>query len=56
MATEQADKDGMVPDVIPSFGVESCACAWGDAAAIIPWHLYETYGDRELLAEQYRSM
>ena len=56
MSCEQAWAGGMVPDVIPSFGLDSCACAWGDAATIIPWHLYETYGDQEILAEQFQSM
>ena len=30
--------------------------AWGDAAAIIPWHLYEVYGDKRVLEDQYESM
>jgi alpha-L-rhamnosidase len=30
--------------------------AWGDAAIIIPWHLYQAYGDRRVLEEQYESM
>ncbi len=32
------------------------SCAWADAAAIIPWTLYKTYGDRTLLAEEYGNM
>ncbi|MGN1019308.1 MAG: alpha-L-rhamnosidase C-terminal domain-containing protein [Aristaeellaceae bacterium] len=28
----------------------------GDAATVIPWQLYMTYGKREILAEQYASM
>lgn len=28
----------------------------GDAATIIPWALYQTYGDQRLLSEQYDSM
>ena len=49
MATEQQMYDGMVPDVIPSCGVESSACVWGDAATLIPWNLYQFYGDRSIL-------
>ena len=30
--------------------------AWGDAAVIVPWVLYERFGDRELLAAQFDSM
>lgn len=52
--------NGSVPDVIPlpppaeifDFG----APGWGDAATIIPWHLYRTYGNRQLLQRQYPSM
>ena len=56
MASEQRDFDGKVPDVIPSCGVDSCACVWGDAATIIPWNLYEFYGDQSILEDQYPSM
>jgi alpha-L-rhamnosidase len=30
--------------------------AWGDAAVIVPWVLYERFGDREILATQFPSM
>ena len=56
LATEQADLDGKVPDVVPSFGLKSFATAWGDAACIIPWHLYQFNGDMTILREQYASM
>ena len=29
---------------------------WGDVAVSLPVHLYEAYGDREVLARQYESM
>ena len=54
--TEQQCNHGAVPDVVPSFGKKSCAAAWGDAACIIPWTLYEFYGDRSILEQQYDSM
>lgn len=56
MAEEQADLGGMVPDVVPSFGVHSCACVWGDACCIIPWNLYRFYGDTDILRRQYPAM
>lgn len=56
MKLEQAVRRGKVPDVVPSFSVESTACAWGDAACIIPWMLYEVYGDVSILEDQYESM
>lgn len=56
MYTEQLDLDGMVPDVVPSVGVHTCACVWGDASCIIPWNMYKFYGDKQILADQYESM
>ncbi len=56
MAKEQSVRDGKVPDVIPSAGVESTACVWGDAACIIPWNLYLFYGDQSILEDQFDSM
>lgn len=56
MYQEQMDLGGMVPDVIPSCGVETCACVWGDAACIIPWNLYQFYGDLNILKDQFSSM
>src|SRR6202011_9350 len=32
------------------------AAAWGDAAVIVPWVLYQRYGDVGILAEQFESM
>ncbi|MHB9031480.1 MAG: glycoside hydrolase family 78 protein [Anaerolineae bacterium] len=29
---------------------------WGDAAVILPWTMYQVYGDVRLLADQYASM
>lgn len=56
MYTEQLRLDGMVPDVIPSAGIHSTSSVWGDAACIIPWTLYQFYGDRTILEDQYESM
>jgi alpha-L-rhamnosidase len=30
--------------------------AWGDAGVICPWTMYEVYGDRRILEEQYDAM
>lgn len=56
MAQEQKALDGKVPDVVPSAGVETTACVWGDSACIIPWNLYLFYGDKAILEEQFESM
>ncbi|MCD8040121.1 MAG: glycoside hydrolase family 78 protein [Clostridia bacterium] len=56
MYTEQTAFGGMVPNMIPSFGEKGTACVWGDAATIIPWNVYNFYGDKEILKNQYASM
>lgn len=56
MAKEQLALNGKVPDVIPSCGVESTACVWGDACCIIPWNLYLFHGDKSILEDQFESM
>ncbi|WP_124051907.1 alpha-L-rhamnosidase [Priestia endophytica] len=48
--------DGGVPFVIPTVVEGANAAAWSDAATIIPWEIYKTYGDKRLLSEQYESM
>jgi alpha-L-rhamnosidase len=48
--------DGNVPFVIPNVEGGKGSAAWGDAATIIPWTVYQTYADKRLLAEQYDSM
>ena len=67
MLLEQRRLDGAVPHVVPdildqiasirhepqgAFG----SCAWGDAATMIPWTMYEFYGDKSMLARQYENM
>jgi alpha-L-rhamnosidase len=47
----------VVPDVLstpdkPAAG----SAAWADAAVIVPWTLYLSYGDKRILEEQYPSM
>jgi len=64
LAADQKPNGG-VPFVVPhvpfgdAFGGEErqySSAAWGDAAVICPWTLYEVYGDRRALEEQYPSM
>lgn len=56
MATEQERRNGLVPDVVPSFGVAGGSAAWGDAACVIPMRLYEMYGDKTILERQFHGM
>jgi alpha-L-rhamnosidase len=43
-----------VPDVLP--GADAPATVWGDAATIVPWVLYQRYGDLDVLRRQLPSM
>ena len=49
---------GVVPFVVPTVmpKTDPPAAAWGDAAVIIPWVVYERFGDKKILAEQFESM
>jgi alpha-L-rhamnosidase len=55
--------DGGVPHVVPNVLPPNAqgrppagAAGWADAAVIIPWEMYRTYGDTRILAQQYDSM
>ncbi len=58
LAVEQKDAGGIVPVVIPNVinRAPFMAAAWSDAAVIVPWVLYQRYGDARILAAQYESM
>jgi alpha-L-rhamnosidase len=47
----------VIPDVVGRVTAGRAASAgWADAAVIIPWTMYQVYGDTDLLARQYTSM
>jgi alpha-L-rhamnosidase len=49
--------DGTVPTVVPRvFPEEVTIAGWGDAAVVVPWVLYQRYGDVGVLRNQYASM
>ncbi len=61
LAADQDPATGMaqvVPDVLSdgATGGQNGAAYWGDVATVVPWTLYETYGDKRVLSEQYESM
>ena len=65
LAQEQKMNGGMVGNVVPSFlktkstvgsPIHGGAAAWGDCAVILPWTLYQQYGDKTILSRQYGSM
>ncbi|MEY8491936.1 family 78 glycoside hydrolase catalytic domain [Lachnospiraceae bacterium 29-91] len=46
-----------IPTTVPNIlGPGGGIAIWHDAAAIIPWTLYQNYGDRTFLEEQFDSM
>ncbi len=58
LAIEQGHRNGVVPIIVPSVlgMLESPVAAWGDAATVVPWVLFERFGDSGLLRRQYASM
>src|SRR5439155_349198 len=61
VALDQED-DGAVPFVIPNVlshetrkGAAASA-GWADVAVIVPWVVYQSYGDKRILEEHYPSM
>ena len=53
----ESDMEHGVPHLVPNIVGPSVGTAvWGDCATVIPWQLYETYGDKYMLAEQYPLM
>lgn len=59
LAAEQLP-DGSVPHVIPdvvhSDFTNAPTAAWGDAAVLVPWTLYQRTGDVQVLEQQFQSM
>lgn len=49
--------DGRVTHVVPDvLNGSSGSTAWADVCAIVPWTVYKVYGDKRILAVQYKSM
>ena len=59
LRAEQRD-DGAVwgtcPESYQVGGSSRISAGWGDAATIIPWTLYEMYGDRQMLEDNFDMM
>ena len=49
---------GTIPHVIPNvFGTDdSSSAAWADAATICPWQIYQTYNNKQIIADSLHSM
>ena len=46
----------VVPDVVLGGEARYGRAGWADAATIVPWAVYESYGDPEVLRRQFASM
>ncbi|MDN4471721.1 family 78 glycoside hydrolase catalytic domain [Demequina zhanjiangensis] len=58
VAAEQGS-DGWVPNFVPWVECgfpRGASAAWGDAATIVPWTMYQRRGDLSILREQWPSM
>jgi len=61
VALDQQD-DGAVPFVVPNALTHdtrkgaSASAGWSDVAVVMPWTVYQAFGDKRILAEQYTSM
>ena len=51
-------EDGHIPSIAPNnYEFDSAGgAAWSDAITIIPWQMYLTYGDTEILRENFSAM
>ncbi|MDR6785228.1 alpha-L-rhamnosidase [Pedobacter africanus] len=58
--TESQLSSGLVPDIVPEYVVFEDGFRdspeWGSAAVIIPWYLYEWYGDKKAIEKAYPMM
>ncbi len=48
--------DGAFTDVVPNVAAGAGTNAWGDAGVVVPWTIYEVYGDRAILRRHYDAM
>jgi len=58
LAVEQGKSNGSVPPVIPNVlgSAFGAGAAWADAATVVPWVLFQRFGDAKILADQFESM
>ena len=51
-------REGLIPFCVPQVHDKpgSSTAVWSDAATVCPWQMYLTYGNKKILARQYRSM
>ena len=54
----EQQREGLVPFVVPQVHDKpgSSTAAWSDASTVCPWQIYLTYGNRDILKKQFKSM
>lgn len=55
MAADSSLEKG-VPYIVPDILGKYSAAAWSDAAVIVPWVVYQVYGDKKALEESWKCM
>ncbi len=55
MSAESSLEKG-VPHVVPDILDSYSSSAWSDSAVIIPWVVYQTFGDTRILSENWKCM
>ncbi len=58
--SDSQTSDGLVPDIAPEYPVFNGGFRdspeWGSACVLIPWQVYQWYGDTHILAARYNTM
>ena len=53
-------EEGLIPDVAPEYvhfiGAFRDSPEWGSAGVILPWYMYQWYGDKTVLSDAYHMM
>ena len=63
----EQNEEGEIPVVVPNpikqeqtqrimSGGSNSSAAWGDACVLVPWYLYEAYGNKKILEENFAMM
>ncbi len=54
----EQQREGLIPFVVPQVHNRpgSSTAAWSDASTVCPWQIYLTYGNRDILKKQFKSM
>ena len=60
LSADQRRQGGVAPIISPSIGStffpSSPIAAWGDAAVLVPWVLWQRFGNRKVLEQHYADM